>query len=124
MKLPDKKQLLNLYSDNVDQFIFNFQNYLENNNKTSELKYYIRYGLLELFSIINGYDGNKKLLVQRLKRNKKQTITHCLELLSIEWDKDIIVLMNKISNKKHCWKIVQDKKLEYSWDFIDSIFMI
>jgi hypothetical protein len=123
MKLPDKKQLLNLYSDNADQFILNFEDYLENNNKTSELKYYIRYGLLELFSIITGYDGNKKLLVQRLKRNKKQTITHCLELLSIEWDKNVLGLMNKISNKKHCWKIVQDKKLKYSWDFIDGIFM-
>jgi hypothetical protein len=58
----------------------------------------------------------------RLKRNKKQTVTYCLELLSIEWCEDIIVLMKKISNKKHTWKIVQDKKLGYSWDFIESIF--
>ena len=58
----------------------------------------------------------------RLKRNKKQTITYCLELLSIEWCEDIMVLMRTISNKRHTWKIVQDKKLEYSWDFIESIF--
>jgi len=30
--------------------------------------------------------------------------------------------MKKISNKNHCWRIVQDKKLEYSCDFIESIF--
>jgi len=33
-----------------------------------------------------------------------------------------MVLMRTISNKRHTWKIVQDKKLEYSWDFIESIF--
>lgn len=122
MKIPEKSKLLKLYSDSIDQFILNFQDYLETNSKTSKLKCYIGFRLSEISGIISDYNGDKKIFLMRLKRNKKQTITHCLELLSIEWCEDTIVLMKKISNKKHCWRIVQDKKLEYSWDFIESIF--
>jgi hypothetical protein len=122
MKIPEKTKLLELYLDNLERYIINFQDYLETDSKTSELKCYIGFRLSEISGIISDYNGNKKLFIMRLKRNKKQTITHCLELLSIEWCEDIIVLMRGISNKKHCWRIVQDKKLEYSWDFIESIF--
>jgi len=122
MKIPEKTKLLKLYSDSIEKFIINFQDYLENDSKTSELKCYIGFRLSEISGIISAYNGDKKSLLMRLKRNKKQTVTYCLELLSIEWCEDILVLMKKISNKKHCWKIVQDKKLEYSWNFIESIF--
>ena len=122
MKIPEKSKLLKLYSNSIEQFILNFQDYLETNSKTSELKYYIGFRLSEISGIISNYNGDKELLLMKLKRNKKQIITHCLELLSIEWCEDILVLMKNISNKKHCWRIVQDKKIEYSWDFIESIF--
>jgi hypothetical protein len=122
MKIPEKSKLLELYLKNIDKVIINFQDYLETNSKTSKLKFHIGFRLSEISGIISDYNGDKKLLLMRLKRNKKQIITHCLELLSIEWCEDIVVLMKKISNKNHCWKIVQDKKLEYSWDFIESIF--
>jgi hypothetical protein len=122
MKIPEKSKLLELYLKNIDNLIINFQDYLETNSKTSKLKFHIGFRLSEISGIISDYNGDKKLFIMRLKRNKKQTITHCLELLSIEWCEDIIVLMKRISNKKHCWRIVQDKKLEYSWDFIESIF--
>jgi len=122
MKIPEKTKLLELYSYGIESFVLNLQDYLKTDNKVSELKYHIGHKLAEIFSIITEYDGNKKLFLMRLKRNKKQTITCCLELLSIEWCEDIMVLMRTISNKRHTWKIVQDKKLEYSWDFIESIF--
>tara|TARA_R110000868_G_scaffold298903_2_gene559106 strand:+ start:29167 stop:29538 length:372 start_codon:yes stop_codon:yes gene_type:complete len=122
MKIPEKSKLLKLYFDNIKKFIINFQDYIETDNKTSELKFHIAFKLSNISSIVSDYDVDKKLLLMRLKRNKKQTITYCLELLSIEWCEDIIVLMRNISNKKHTWKIVQDKKLDYSWDFIESIF--
>ena len=122
MKIPEKTKLLELYSYGIESFVLNLQHYLKTDNKVSELKYHIGHKLAEIFSIITGYDGDKKLFLMRLKRNKKQTITYCLELLSIEWCEDIMVLMRTISNKRHTWKIVQDKKLEYSWDFIESIF--
>ena len=122
MKIPEKTKLLELYSYGIESFVLNLQDYLKTNNKVSELKYHIGHKLAEIFSIITGYDGNNQLLIVKLKRNKKQTATYCLELLSIERCEDIIVLMKRISNKKHCWRIVQDKKLEYSWDFIESIF--
>ena len=122
MKIPEKTKLLELYSYGIESFVLNLQDYLKTDNKVSELKYHIGHKLAEIFSIITGYDGDKKLFLMRLKRNKKQTITYCLELLSIEWCEDIMVLMRTISNKRHTWKIVQDKKLEYSCDFIESIF--
>jgi DNA-directed RNA polymerase subunit L len=122
MKILEKTKLLELYSYGIESFVLNLQDYLKTDNKVSELKYHIGHKLAEIFSIITGYDGDKKLFLMRLKRNKKQTITYCLELLSIEWCEDIMVLMRTISNKRHTWKIVQDKKLEYSWDFIESIF--
>jgi len=122
MKIPEKTKLLELYSYGIESFVLNLQDYLKTDNKVSELKYHIGHKLAEIFSIITGYDGDKKLFLMRLKRNKKQTITYCLELLYIEWCEDIMVLMRTISNKRHTWKIVQDKKLEYSWDFIESIF--
>jgi DNA-directed RNA polymerase subunit L len=122
MKIPEKTKLLELYSYGIESFVLNLQDYLKIDNKVSELKYHIGHKLAEIFSIITGYDEDKKLLLRRLKRNKKQTITLCLELLSIEFDEEIRNLMRTISNKRHTWKIVQDKKLEYSWDFIESIF--
>jgi hypothetical protein len=122
MKIPEKTKLLELYSYGIESCILNLQDYLKTDNKISELKSHIGFKLSEIFGIIVDYNGDKKLFLMRLKRNKKQTVTYCLELLSIEWCEDIIVLMKKISNKKHCWRIVQDKKLEYSWDFIESIF--
>jgi hypothetical protein len=122
MKIPEKTKLLELYSYGIESFVLNLQDYLKTDNKVSELKYHIGHKLAEIFSIITGYDGNKKLFLMRLKRNKKQTITYCLELLSIEWCEDIMVLMRTISNKRHTWKIVQDKKLVYSWNFIENIF--
>jgi DNA-directed RNA polymerase subunit L len=122
MKIPEKTKLLELYSYGIESFVLNLQDYLKTDNKVSELKYHIGHKLAEIFSIITGYDEDKKLLLRRLKRNKKQTITLCLELLSIEFDEEIRNLMRTISNKRHTWKIVQDKKLEYSWDFIESIF--
>lgn len=122
MKIPEKTKLLELWSYGIESFISNLQDYLKTDSKTSELKFYIGFRLSEISSIISNYNGDKKLFLMRLKRNKKQTVTYCLELLSIEWCEDILVLMKKISNKKHCWRIVQDKKLEYSWDFIESIF--
>jgi hypothetical protein len=119
MKIPEKKELLKLYIDNIDIT----KDYLNNNNdKILELKYYIQDKKIEFLSILLDEHKDKKLLLRRLKRNKKQTITLCLELLSIEFDEEIRNLMRTISNKKHTWKIVQDKKLEYSWDFIESIF--
>ena len=122
MKIPEKTKLLELYSYGIESFVLNLQDYLKTNNKVSELKYHIGHKLAEISDIISNYNGDKKLLLMRLRRNKKQTITYCLELLYIEWCEDIIILIKKISNKKHCWRIVQDKKLEYSWDFIESIF--
>ena len=122
MKIPEKTKLLELYSYGIESFVLNLQDYLKTDNKVSELKYHIGHKLAEIFSIITGYDEDKKLLLRRLKRNKKQTITLCLELLSIEFNEEIRNLMRTISNKRHTWKIVQDKKLEYSWDFIESIF--
>jgi len=122
MKIPEKTKLLELWSYCIESFISNLQDYLKTDSKTSELKFHIGFRLSEISSIISNYNGDKKLFLMRLKRNKKQTVTYCLELLSIEWCEDILVLMKKISNKKHCWRIVQDKKLEYSWDFIESIF--
>lgn len=122
MKIPEKTKLLELYSYGIESCILNLQDYLKTDNKVSELKSHIGHKLAEIFSIITGYDEDKKLLLRRLKRNKKQTITLCLELLSIEFDEEIRNLMRTISNKRHTWKIVQDKKLEYSWDFIESIF--
>jgi hypothetical protein len=122
MKLPDSKKLLELYFNNIEKFVVNLENYLDNGDKVSQLKFNIAFKSSNILSIVSDYDGDKKLLLMRLKRNKKQTITYCLELLSIEWCEDIIVLMRNISNKKHTWKIVQDKKLDYSWDFIESIF--
>ena len=122
MKLPDSKKLLELYFNNIEKFVVNLENYLDNGDKVSQLKFNIAFKSSNILNIVSDYDGDKKLLLMRLKRNKKQTITYCLELLSIEWCEDIIVLMRNISNKKHTWKIVQDKKLDYSWDFIESIF--
>lgn len=122
MKIPEKSKLLELYLKNIDKFIINFQDYLETNSKTSKLKFHIGFRLSEISGIISDYNKDKKLLLRRLKRNKKQTITYCLELLNIEFDGEIKNLMRTISNKRHTWKIVQDKKLEYSWDFIESIF--
>ena len=122
MKIPEKTKLLELYSYGIESCVLNLQDYLKTDNKVSELKSHIGFKLSEIFGIIVDYNGDKKLFLMRLKRNKKQTVTYCLELLSIKWCEDIIVLMKKISNKKHCWRIVQDKKLEYSWDFIESIF--
>ena len=122
MKIPEETKLLELYSYGIESFVLNLQDYLKTDNKVSELKSHIGFKLSKIFSIIFDYNGDKKLLLMRLKRNKKQTVTYCLELLSIEWCEDIVILMKKISNKKHCWRIVQDKKLEYSWDFIESIF--
>ena len=122
MKIPEKTKLLELYSYGIESCILNLQDYLKTDNKVSELKSHIGFKLSEIFGIIVDYNGDKKLFLMRLKRNKKQTVTYCLELLSIKWCEDIIVLMKKISNKKHCWRIVQDKKLEYSWDFIENIF--
>jgi hypothetical protein len=122
MKIPEKSKLLELYFYGIESFVLNLQDCLKTDNKVSKLKYHIAFRLSEISGIISNYNGDEKLLIVRLKRNKKQTITYCLELLSIEWCEDIKVLMKRISNKKHCWKIVQDKKLEYSWDFIESIF--
>ena len=58
----------------------------------------------------------------RLKRIKKQLITYCLELLSLEWNEGVLVLMRRISNPKHCWRIVQDKSLSYTQEFVNKIF--
>ena len=122
MKLPDSKKLLELYFNNIEKFVINLENYLDNGDKVSQLKFDIAFKSSNILSIVSDYDGDKKLLLMRLKRNKKQTITYCLELLSVEWCEDIMVLMRTISNKRHTWKIVQDKKLDYSWDFIENIF--
>jgi len=122
MKLPERTELLKLYLNLIEKFEIDFKNYLKTDNKISELKCHIGFRLAEISCIITDYNEDKKLLLRRLKRNKKQTITYCLELLSIEFDEEIRNLMKTISNKKHTWKIVQDKKLEYSWDFIESIF--
>ena len=122
MKLPDTKKILELYLNSIENFTVDFEDYLKTDNKISELKCRIWFKLTEISSIISDHNEDKKLLLRRLKRNKKQTITLCLELLSIEFDEEIRNLMKTISNKKHTWKIVQDKKLEYSCDFIESIF--
>jgi hypothetical protein len=122
MKLPDTKKILELYLNSIENFTVDFEDYLKTDNKISELKCRIWFKLTEISSIISDHNEDKKLLLRRLKRNKKQTITLCLELLSIEFDEEIRNLMRTISNKRHTWKIVQDKKLEYSWDFIESIF--
>jgi hypothetical protein len=122
MKLPDTKKILELYSNSIEKFVINFEDYLKTDNKISELKCHIGFRLAEISCIIADYTEDKKLLLRRLKRNKKQTITYCLELLSIRFDEEIRNLMRIISNKRHTWKIVQDKKLKYSWDFIESIF--
>jgi hypothetical protein len=105
-------------------------NYINNDSKIIELYYQTLYKIENFFTLLleTSLKQTKKesidikSLLKRLKRNKKQTITLCLELLSIEFDEEIRNLMRTISNKKHTWKIVQDKKLEYSWDFIESIF--
>jgi hypothetical protein len=122
MKLPDTKKILELYLNSIENFTVDFEDHLKTDNKISELKCHIWFKLTEISSIISDHNEDKKLLLRRLKRNKKQTITLCLELLSIEFDEEIRNLMRTISNKRHTWKIVQDKKLEYSWDFIESIF--
>jgi len=122
MKLPDTKKILELYLNSIENFTVDFEDYLKTDNKISELKCRIWFKLTEISSIISDHNEDKKLLLRRLKRNKKQTITLCLELLSIEFNEEIRNLMRTISNKRHTWKIVQDKKLEYSWDFIESIF--
>jgi hypothetical protein len=122
MKIPEKTKLLELYLNSIENFTVDFEDYLKTDNKISELKCRIWFKLTEISSIISDHNEDKKLLLRRLKRNKKQTITLCLELLSIEFNEEIRNLMRTISNKRHTWKIVQDKKLEYSWDFIESIF--
>jgi hypothetical protein len=122
MKLPDTKKILELYLNSIENFIVDFEDYLKTDNKISELKCRIWFKLTEISSIISDHNEDKKLLLRRLKRNKKQTITLCLELLSMKFDEEIRNLMRTMSNKRHTWKIVQDKKLEYSWDFIESIF--
>ena len=119
MKIPEKEELLKLYIDNVDIL----KDYLNNDNKISELKYHIHDKKIERLNLLLEEDKDKKLLIRRLKRNKKQTITLCLELLSIDFNEEIRTLMKTVSNKKHTWKIIQDKKLEYSWNFIGSIFV-
>jgi hypothetical protein len=122
MKLPDTKKILELYSNSTEKFVVNLENYLDNDDKVSQLKYYLCNKKIEILSMLLEEHQDKQLLLRRLKRNKKQTITLCLELLSIKFDEEIINLMKTMSNKRHTWKIVQDKKLEYSWDFIESIF--
>ena len=122
MKLPDTKKILELYLNSIENFTVDFEDYLKTDNKISELKCRIWFKLTEISSIISDHNEDKKLLLRRLKRNKKQTITLCLELLSMKFDEEIRNLMRTMSNKRHTWKIVQDKKLEYSWDFIESIF--
>jgi hypothetical protein len=122
MKIPQRIEILKLYADIADKISINFENYLDNDDKICELKYYICSRKFEFLSILLDEHKDKKLLLRRLKRNKKQTITLCLELLSIKFDEEIKNLMRTISNKRHTWKIVQDKKLKYSWDFIESIF--
>lgn len=122
MKLPEKSELLKLYSNNIDKFIFNFEDYLTSDDNISKLKYGLYERKINALSILLEEHRDKKLLLKRLKRNKKQTITLCLELLSIIPDDEIRNLMRTMSNKKHTWKIVQDKKLGHSWNFIESIF--
>jgi hypothetical protein len=122
MKLPDIKKILKLYSNSTEKFVVNLENYLDNDDKVSELKYYLCSRKIEILSLIHKEHKDKKLFLRRLKRNKKQIINLCLELLSIKFDEEIRNLMRIISNKRHTWKIVQDKKLKYSWDFIESIF--
>jgi hypothetical protein len=122
MKLPNIKKILKLYPNSTEKFVVNLENYLDNDDKVSELKYYLCSRKIDLLSILLEEHKDEKLLLRRLKRNKKQTITLCLELLSMKFDEEIRNLMRTMSNKRHTWKIVQDKKLEYSWDFIESIF--
>ena len=122
MKIPERIEILKLYSDIADKISINLENYLDNDDKISELKYHICSRKIEFLSILLDEHKDKKLLLRRLKRNKKQTITLCLELLSVMPTEEIKNLMKTISNKKHTWRIVQDKKLEYSWSFIEIIF--
>lgn len=119
MKLPEREELLKLHFDSINAMIDYFNN---DDNKILELKYYICDKKVEFLNILFEEHKDKKLLLRRLKRNKKQTITLCLELLSIEFNEKIRNLMRTISNKKHTWRIVQDKNLNYSWDFIESIY--
>ena len=124
MKLPkpNQEKLLEIYMKAIDAYANELHGYYISNNKISELKCQIGFKLSEFYSIITD-NNDDKLLLRRLKRNKKQTITYCLELLSIEFDEEIRNLIQSISNKKHTWRIVQDKKLEYSWDFIERVFI-
>lgn len=121
MRIPERKELLELYSEEVEKFFIYLEDYLETDDETSRLNHIIHGKISEFFSILLNNTIDKSVLV-KLKRTKKQLITYCLELLSIQWYEDIVVLMKKISNKKHCWKIVVNKKLEYSEDFIEEIF--
>lgn len=121
MRIPERKELLELYSEEVEKFLIYLEDYLETDDETSRLNHIIHGKISEFFSILLNNTIDKSVLV-KLKRTKKQLIAYCLELLSIQWCEDIVVLMKKISNKKHCWKIVVNKKLEYSEDFIEEIF--
>lgn len=122
MKIPDSKVLLKLYSEEILKGLDNLEEYLNSNDKISELKLLIHFKLANVFGILLDNSQDSHTLIRRLKRVKKQIITLCLELLSLSSDENVRNLMQKISNKKHCWKIVCDKKLEYSGDFIEWIF--
>ena len=118
----DKDNRLQYLIINYRIFMKYGNEYISNPTKISELYYNILNKVQEFSSILLESSTDIKFLLMRLKRVKKQVITLCLELLSLSSDENVRNLMRKISNKKHCWRIVCDKKLEYSGDFIEEIF--
>jgi len=122
MKIPDSKVLLKLYSEEILKGLDNLEDYLNSDDKISELKLLIHFKLANVFGILLDNFQDSHTLIRRLKRVKKQVITLCLELLSLSSDENVRNLMRRISNKRHCWRIVCDKKLEYSRDLIEGIF--
>ena len=122
MKIPDSKVLLKLYSEEILNGLDNLEDYLNSDDKISELKLLIHFKLANVFGILLDNSQDSHTLIRRLKRVKKQVITLCLELLNLSSDENVRNLMRRISNKKNCWRIVCDKKLEYSGDFIEGIF--
>lgn len=122
MKIPDSKVLLKLYSEEILKGLNNLEDYLNSDDKISELNLLIHFKLANVFGILLDNSQDSHTLIRRLKRVKKQIITLCLELLSLSSDENVRNLMRRISNKRHCWRIVCDKNLKYDWSLIEGIF--
>ena len=127
----------NLYNEVMRYFLDDANK--DDNYDTIRLKVFKKYGSGYILSSGDSYSSHYKIIQKledycdlfqyplrhsliKLKRIKKQLITYCLELLSLEWNEGVLVLMRRISSPRHCWRIIQDKSLPYSHEFVNKIF--